>query len=76
MKKIISEGDCLDTLDVVGGQERRVDILAGEDFSFALAPEEHPRPCFPAPVFSMHRWQKGRLWGSPMFWWRERLSEK
>ena len=51
MKKIISEGDCLDTLDVVGGQERRVEILAGEDFSFALAPEEHPQTLLPGPGF-------------------------
>lgn len=51
MKKIISEGDCLDTLDVVGGQERRVEILAGEDFFFALAPEEHPQTLLPGPGF-------------------------
>ena len=51
MRKIISEGDCLDTLDVLGGQERRVEILAAEDFSFALAPEERPQTLIPGPGF-------------------------
>ena len=42
LKQILSEGDCLGMVDVLGGENEKVEVLAGEDFSFALAPEERP----------------------------------
>ena len=41
----------MDTLEVVGGQNQRVQVLAGEDFSYALAQEERPQLMLPGPGF-------------------------
>ena len=38
-------------LDVVGGETCAVEILAAEDFSYSLSPEEHPRMAIPGPGF-------------------------
>lgn len=44
VKQILSQGNVLGTVEVLGGENSRVEILAAEDFSFALAPEEKPYP--------------------------------
>ena len=38
--KLVSQGDRLGTVAVVGGENTRVEILAVEDFLFAVSPEE------------------------------------
>ena len=50
-REIVKAGDCIDTLDVVGGEHRQVKVLAGEDFSYPLAPEEQPQIVYPGPGF-------------------------
>jgi len=48
---IVSVGDKIGVLEVVGGDERKVEILAAEDFSYALAPEESTQIVIPGPGF-------------------------
>ena len=50
-RSILREGDCVDTLDVVGGESCQIQLLAAKDFSYALAPEETPQIIFPGPGF-------------------------
>ena len=51
-REIVKAGDCVDTLEVVGGNAHQVQILAQEDFSYALAPEETPQIVYPGPGFT------------------------
>ena len=51
VKQIISEGDLIETVDVLGGTRGEVQILASEDFSYALAPEENIQWMIPGPGF-------------------------
>ena len=50
-KRIVNAGDCVEILDVVGGEDCRVEILAAEHFDYALAPEEEPILAMPGPGF-------------------------
>ena len=50
-QRIVSAGDCVEILDVVGGEACRVEILAAENFEYALAPEEEPVLAMPGPGF-------------------------
>ena len=49
--QIVAKGQYVDTLEVVGGENHRVRVLAAEDFSYALAPEEQPQLMLPGPGF-------------------------
>ena len=51
VQRIISAGECVDILDVVGGESHKVEVLAAEDFDYALAPEEQPQLAMPGPGF-------------------------
>ena len=51
MQTIVSAGDCLGTMEVAGGENGHVEILAAEDFSYLLAEEEHPYTMLPGPGF-------------------------
>ena len=51
VRKIVSEGDVLGTAEVLGGENGRVEILAAEDFSFSLSPEERPCTMLSGPGF-------------------------
>ena len=51
VERIVTKGQHVDTLDVVGGQSGKVQILAAEDFSYAVAPEERPQLMLPGPGF-------------------------
>ena len=51
MEQVVSAGQLVGTLEVVGGQTHRVQVLAAEDFSYALAPEEKPYLMLPGPGF-------------------------
>ncbi len=41
--KLISAGQCLGSVPVLGGQEDRVSLIAQEDFYYALAQQERPQ---------------------------------
>lgn len=51
VRQVVEEGQRVDTVEVVGGQQKRVQILAAEDFFYALAPEERPQLMCPGPGF-------------------------
>ena len=51
VKQVVSRGQYVDTVEVVGGESRQVQILAAEDFSYALAAEERPQLMLPGPGF-------------------------
>lgn len=51
VRNIVSEGDLLGTVEVLGGETRTVEVRAAEDFSFALAPEEQPYTLVPGTGF-------------------------
>ena len=50
-RRIVSTGDCVGTVAVVGGEACRVEVRAAEDFSYALAEEENPCLVLPGPGF-------------------------
>lgn len=51
IQRIITAGDKVGTLEVVGGLGHRVEVLAAESFDYALAPEERPQLALPGPGF-------------------------
>ena len=50
-RQVAAKGDKLAVVDVIGGENTRVELLAAEDFSYALAPEEQPVLAVPGPGF-------------------------
>lgn len=48
---IISAGDCLGTVEVAGGESTSVELIAAEDFSYALAKNETKQIVLPEPGF-------------------------
>ena len=48
---VVVKGQCVGTLEVLGGENSRVEVLAAEDFSYALTPEETVRIALPGPGF-------------------------
>ena len=50
-EKILSAGDLVGTVEVAGGENQRVEILAAEDFSYSLSQEERPQLVLPGPGF-------------------------
>ena len=51
VQTVITQGQKLGTVEVLGGESQRVEVLAAEDFSYALAQEEHPQTALPGPGF-------------------------
>lgn len=51
VRRVVSAGEVVGTLEVVGGEGEKVQVLAKEDFDFCLAPEEHPQLALPGPGF-------------------------
>ena len=51
MKKIVSAGDPLGMVEVLGGENQKAEILAAEDFYYSVAPEEVPCTMIPGPGF-------------------------
>lgn len=51
VRPIIKRGQLVDTLEVVGGEAKQIQVLAAEDFSYALAKEENPQLALPGPGF-------------------------
>jgi D-alanyl-D-alanine carboxypeptidase len=51
VRKLVSEGDVADTVEVLGGESQLVERLAAEDFFYALAPDEKPELAMSGPGF-------------------------
>lgn len=51
IRPVFRAGDLVGTLEVVGGEQARVEVLAAEDFSYALAEEERTVLALPGPGF-------------------------
>ncbi len=52
LKRVVNAGDLVDTVEVAGGEQGKVEILAAEDFDFYLAPEEQPQLMRPGTGFA------------------------
>ena len=50
-RRIVTAGEQVGTLEVLGGESRRIAVLAAEDFDYPLAPEERPQLALPGPGF-------------------------
>ena len=50
-RKIVQAGQRVSVQEVLGGDARRIEVLAAEDFSYALAAEECPQLVLPGPGF-------------------------
>lgn len=51
MERIVHAGDQVGVLEVAGGENRRVAVLAAEDYDYALAAEESVQLALPGPGF-------------------------
>ena len=51
IRRIVTAGDCVGSLEVESGQGNRVQVLAAEDFDYALAEGENPILVLPGPGF-------------------------
>ena len=51
VRQLVAKGQLVDTLEVIGGASEKVQVLAAEDFSYAVAPEEKPQLMLPGPGF-------------------------
>ena len=51
VKLLIREGDCLGTLEVLGGTAATVSVFAAEDFCYSVTEEETPLTVLPGPGF-------------------------
>lgn len=51
VRRVVTRGQLVDTVEVVGGETHKVQLLAAEDFDYALAEEEHPQLALPGPGF-------------------------
>lgn len=47
----VRKGDLVDCVDVLGGESRKVSVVAAEDFQYALAEGERPQLVLPGPGF-------------------------
>ena len=51
VRQILKAGDRVGELEVAGGEERRIRVLAAEDFSYAMTEEETTQLALPGPGF-------------------------
>ena len=51
VRRVVTKGQSVDTLEVAGGEGSRVTVLAAEDFEYALAEGENPQLMLPGPGF-------------------------
>ncbi len=51
IRQVVAAGERVGVLEVAGGQNQKVGVLAAEDFSYALAPEEQPQLALPGMGF-------------------------
>ena len=51
VQRIVNAGDLVGTVEVVGGESCRVEVLAAEDFDYSVADDERPQLALPGPGF-------------------------
>ena len=51
VRQLITAGECLGTAQVMSGEKKTVQLLAAEDFSYALTQREQPELVLPKPDF-------------------------
>ena len=51
MRKLVTAGECLGTAQVISGETETVQMLAAEDFSYALMQSEQPELVVSKPEF-------------------------
>ena len=51
VQRIVTAGQYIDTLEVVGGDNHKVQVLAAENFDYAIASDERPQLALPGPGF-------------------------
>jgi len=51
IRRVVNKGELIGTLDVIGGEQCRVQVLAAEDLDYSLAPEERPQLVLPGSGF-------------------------
>ncbi len=51
VQRIVTAGQIVDTVEVVGGENHKVQVLAAEDFAYAIAQEERPQLALSGPGF-------------------------
>ena len=51
VRQVVKEGEPVETVEVLGGESCRVQLLTAEDFFYALAPEETVQLAVPSPGF-------------------------
>ena len=61
--QIVKEGQCLGTVEVFSGDTQRVNVLAAEDFSYALAENEKPHIILQPPGFAYAPVKQGKSAG-------------
>ena len=61
--QLACEGQCLGSVEVVGGQQDRVELLAAESFAYALKPTEHVRVQLPRQGFVYASVEEGKSAG-------------
>jgi D-alanyl-D-alanine carboxypeptidase len=52
VRQIVTEGQCIGTVEVEGGMDDSVQLIAAEDFSYALSQTEQPNIVLPGPGFA------------------------
>lgn len=52
IQTLVRKGQCVGFREVLGGEAQRVQVLAAEDFSYALAQGEEPQLALPGPGFT------------------------
>ena len=50
--QIVAEGQCLGSVEVLSGQQKRVNVIAAADFSYALSEDEKPHITLSGPGFA------------------------
>lgn len=50
-KRVVTAGEKVGVLEVIGGENHKVEVLAAENFDYALAAEERPQLVLPGPGF-------------------------
>ncbi len=51
VQRLVTKGQLVDTVEVAGGENSRVQLLAAENFEYPIAPEECPQSAVPGPGF-------------------------
>ena len=51
IRQVVEKGQCVGSLEVLGGDSRRIQVLAAESFSYAMAQEESAVLMLPGPGF-------------------------